>query len=57
LEDLLEDGEKAKGYREISTVGLQENFSWDKIARQFHELYRQMAEAAPARKAGEEKAP
>lgn len=55
LEELLGDREKTEQYRKMSTEGLQENFSWDKIALQFHELYLQMAEAPGAGKTVEGK--
>ena len=43
LNALFKDDAKARYYRAISTDGLQEGFSWDKIAAQFNELYLTMA--------------
>jgi glycosyltransferase involved in cell wall biosynthesis len=47
LNALFADEGKVRHYREISTEGLQEGFSWDKIAGQFHELYLKMGKTTP----------
>jgi glycosyltransferase involved in cell wall biosynthesis len=49
LNALFADESKARHYQKISTQGL-EDYSWDKIAGQFHELYLKMAKIEPARK-------